>query len=175
MFVQLKNFEKNNIHKIEEWFIKNNEWMNWDAPWEWKDYIFNKDEQLDKRLKKSSYNPCFEYEIFYNNDHVGWISAYYMTDSYKWNDLTPTNKIAIGIDIPDSKYRGLGIGKQAYKLYLDYFKSLGYKEIYTQTWSGNLPMIKLALYSGFKEVNRFKNIRNVNDKQFDALTFKINL
>lgn len=175
MYVELREFNKSNIDKIEEWFVTNNEWMNWDAPWEWTDYIFDKEEQLSKRLEKTSHSPCFEYEIFYNTEHVGWISAYYMTDDYKWNDLNVTNKIAIGIDIPETKYRGLGIGTQAYKLYLDYFKSLGYNEIYTQTWSGNIPMISLALSSGFQEINRFKNIRKVKDNYFDALTFKINL
>ena len=175
MNIELKNFKNSDIDNFEYWFTTNTEWMNWDAPWEWIDYKFNKKEQLHKRILKTSHNPCFEFEIYYKSTHIGWISAYYMTYDYKWNDLQPTDKIAIGIDIPETKCRGLGVGKQAYKLYLDYFKSLGYKKIYTQTWSGNIPMINLALHSGFKEINRYKDLRTVNNQKFDALTFEIKL
>ena len=98
-----------------------------------------------------------------------------MTDDFKWNDFEKTDKIAIGIDIADSKYRGLGIGKEAYKQYINYYKNLGFTELYTQTWSGNIPMINLAKSLGFEEINRYKNLRTVNDKKYDALTFKINL
>lgn len=175
MDIEFKNFEATNIDNFECWFNTKTEWMNWDAPWKLVNYTFNKKELLKKRLLKTSHNPCFEFEIYYNNEHIGWISAYYMTDDYKWNDLQPTDKIAIVIDIPETKFRGLGIGKQAYKLYLDYFKSLGYTKIYTQTWSGNTPMINLALRSGFKEINRYKDLRIVNNQKFDALTFEIKL
>lgn len=175
MNIYLRPFEEKDIEKFEYWFTKCTDWQSFDAPWEWQDYIFNHDEQFQNRMAKSKNSPCFEYEIIYENEHIGWISAYYMTDDFKWNSLNQTDKIAIGIDIPDPKYRNLGIGKYAYLKYIEYFKSFGIKEIYTQTWSGNFPMINLALSAGFKEVNRYKNLRNVNGKNFDALTFKLDL
>ena len=116
-----------------------------------------------------------EYEIIYNKKHIGWISAYYMTDDFKYNGLKKTNNIAIGIDIPDKSMRGKGIGVKAIKEYLKYFKKLGYFKIYTQTWSGNTRMIHVAEKIGFKEINRYKEIRNVNGKKYDALTFVIDL
>ncbi len=173
--LKLRNFEENDIEKFKYWFTIETEWMNWDAPWEWIDYEFDGAEQLSHRLQKTKNNPCFECEIIYNNEHIGWVSAYYMTDDYKYNDLNKTNKIAIGIDIPNINHRKLGIGKEVYRRYLEYFKSLGYNEIYTQTWSGNIPMIKMALNSGFKEINRYKDLRIVNNQKFDALTFKIEI
>lgn len=175
MDIVLKKFEEIDIEKIEYWFTKCTDWQKYDAPWEWENYIFEKQNQINRRLEKTNHNPCFEYEIIYNEEHIGWISAYYMTDEFKYNDLTKTSKIAIGIDIPDPKYRGFGVGKKAYLKYLEYFKTLGYSEIYTQTWSGNLPMIGLANSLNFKEINRFKELRNVNGKLFDALTFKLDL
>lgn len=36
-------------------------------------------------------------------------------------------------------------------------------------------MVGLALSLNFKEVNRFKDLRNVSGKLYDALTFKIEL
>ena len=175
MQIKLRKFEESDIEKIENWYINLNEWMEWDAPWEWENYTFNKEKQILRRLEKSSHEPCFEFEIIYGTNHVGWLGAYYITDEYKWNGEEETDKIAIGIDIPEVKYRGLGIGKNAYELYLEYFKSLGYKKIYTQTWSGNLPMINLALRLGFKEINRYKDLRTVKNKKYDALTFEIEL
>ena len=98
-----------------------------------------------------------------------------MTDDFKYNGIKKTNNIAIGIDIPDENMRGKGIGVKALKEYLRYFKKLGYLIIYTQTWSGNTRMVHVAEKVGFKEINRFKEIRNVNGKKYDALTFVIDL
>ena len=36
-------------------------------------------------------------------------------------------------------------------------------------------MIHVAETIGFKEINRYKEIRNVNGKKYDALTFVIDL
>lgn len=171
MEVTLSKFSQKNLPAIHNFYTNCIEWKLWDAPCE--DWSYNENYELSKRLERTNHTPCFEYEIFYDEEHIGWVSDYYMTNDYKWNDLEKTDKIAIGIVIPEQKYRHLGIGKQVYKEYLSYFKSLGYKEIYTQTWSGNIPMINLAKSLGFEEVNRFKDLRTVRDRKYDALTFKI--
>ena len=173
MNIELRKFKVEDIEKIRYFYNECTEWKKWDGPWE--DWSYDEEYELEKRLEKTSHNPCFEYEIIFEGEHIGWVAAYYMTDDFKYNKLDKTDKIAIGIVIPDISYRGLGIGKKVYKKYLDYFKSLGYTEIYTQTWSGNIPMVKLALSSGFKEINRYKDLRVVNGKKYDALTFKIKL
>lgn len=173
MKVELRPFSEKDINKIAYFYNECTEWKLWDAPWE--DWSYDEKFQLNNRLARTNHTPCFEYEIICNNDHIGWVTSYYMTDDFKWNNLNKTSKIAIGIDLCDPKYRGNGIGKTVYKLYLDYFKSLGVKELYTQTWSGNNRMINLALSLGFKEINRFENLRIVNGKHYDALTFKIKL
>lgn len=173
MEVILRRFEPNDITKIKYFFEVANSWKQTDAPWE--DWSYNENYELNRRLQKTSHNPCFEFEIIYNNEHIGWISSYYMTDDFKWNDFEKTDKIAVGIDIADSKYRGLKIGKEAYKQYINYYKNLGFTELYTQTWSGNIPMINLAKSLGFEEINRYKDLRTVNGKKYDALTFRIYL
>lgn len=173
MNIELRKFEVTDIAKIRYFYTECTEWKNWDGPWE--DWSYDEQYELNKRLEKTNHTPCFEYEIIFEGEHIGWVAAYYMTDDFKYNRLNKTDKIAIGIVIPDTTHRGLGIGKKVYKKYLDYFKSLGYTEIYTQTWSGNIPMVNLALSSGFKEINRYKDLRIVNNKTYDALTFKIEL
>lgn len=171
--IKLKKFEVQDLKKIKEWYTEKTEWKLWDAPWEKAEY--DEEKQKTYRKQRTENSPCFEYEIIYNQKHVGWISAYYMTDDFKYNELEKTNNIAIGIDIPDETIRGKGVGTEAIKEYLKYFKKLGYSKIYTQTWSGNFRMIHVAEKIGFKEVNRFKDIRSVNGKKYDALTFVIEL
>lgn len=171
--IKLKKFEEKDLKKIKEWYTDITEWKLWDAPWEEVEY--NEEKQRIYRRQRTENLPCFEYEIIYDKKHIGWISAYYMTDDFKYNGIKKTNNIAIGIDIPDKSMRGKGIGVKAIKEYLKYFKKLGYFKIYTQTWSGNTRMIHVAEKIGFKEINRYKEIRNVNGKKYDALTFVIDL
>lgn len=60
----------------------------------------------------------------------------------------------MGIDIPDLKHRRNGYGKQALLTYIEYLKSHGIHQVYIQTWSGNLSMLKLAEKHGFIECGR---------------------
>lgn len=171
--IKFKKFEDQDLKKIREWYTDITEWKLWDAPWEKVEY--DEEKQKTYRRQRTENLPCFEYEIIYDKKHIGWISAYYMTDDFRYNGLEKTSNIAIGIDIPDESMRGKGIGVQAIKEYLKYFKELGYLKIYTQTWSGNTRMIHVAEKVGFKENNRFRELRNVNGKKYDALTFVIDL
>lgn len=61
------------------------------------------------------------------------------------------------------------------KLLIDYLRSNGVKDIYTQTWSGNLRVIGLATKIGFEECNRNLNERFVRGASYDGLTFKLNI
>lgn len=171
--IELRNFEETDLNKIKQWYTQKNEWQLWDAPWDRVEYAEEK--QKNNRSNRTNNKPCFEYEIIYNGEHVGWISAYYMTDDFKYNGLFKTNKIAIGIDIPEESVRRKGVGTRAIQKYLEYFKNLGYEKIYLQTWSGNIRMVGLAKKVGFREINRFEKIRHVRGKLYDALTFEISL
>lgn len=54
-------------------------------------------------------------------------------------------------------------------------KNRGYTCAYTQTWSGNHAMLRVAEKLGFTEYFRKKNHRTVNGEQYDAVTLKIEL
>ncbi|MFX0548532.1 GNAT family N-acetyltransferase [Hathewaya histolytica] len=77
------------------------------------------------------------------------------------------------MDIPDKSARRQGYATEALGLFIQYLKGNGIKEIYTQTWSGNLRMIGLAHKLGFKETNRKCDIRMVRNEKYDGLTFKL--
>jgi RimJ/RimL family protein N-acetyltransferase len=83
-------------------------------------------------------------------------------------------KLAVGIDIVPEDARARGYGRNAFVCWIGYlFNKTKANAVYTQTWSGNYPMIALAGSVGFAEVRRLKGLREVNGKKFDALTFKI--
>lgn len=165
------------IDDIIYWNTVATEWMLWDAPWEheednfdWKQYRIDKKEELLKPKEDSSLRTRLE--VCINDEsctHIGSISCYFINDEYKIDENG--KKVAIGMDIYETKYRGQGYGKSAYLLYIDYLKKLGYTTIYTQTWSGNIPLIKMCEKVGFEECNRYREIRNVNNQKYDGLTF----
>lgn len=177
--VILRDMIQSDIEDYVKWFTdpcQQNDWTCWDAPWEqvettvdeerksWTDYY-----QYLQTLPINYTRWKFEIEV--DGQHIGWVSAY--TDlGYLDNEARIS---AIGIDIPNRTYRNCGYGKQALTLFIDYLRGKGHTTLFTQTWSGNIPMIKLAHSLGFVEYARVKDLRKINNQQYDAITFKLNL
>ncbi len=178
----LRDMIASDIDDIIHWNTKDTEWMKWDAPWmreedddfDWDTYRQDKLIEIEKRKTDTSLRMRLQLCL---NDafatHIGTLSAYYIDEEYK---IVESGKnIAIGMDIFSQQYRGHGYGRLAYQMYLNYLKSFGYTHVYTQTWSGNIPLIKMAEAIGFKECNRYVKLREVNHQKYDALTFVITL
>lgn len=173
----LRDMKESDVEDYVRWFTKETEWGDWDAPWEG---YFELDEENERKgwteyfhsVKELSEDVIrWKFEVEIDGVHVGWVSSY---DDLEW--MENEAKIpAIGIDIPEEKYRRNGIGTKALKGFIDYLSKQGYKMIYTQTWSGNYPMIRVAEKLGFKEVARKKDYRDVSGKKYDALTFRLDL
>ena len=82
--------------------------------------------------------------------------------------------MAVGIDIPPLSARGKGYGESALSLYMAYlFIHHHQNSLYTETWSGNTGMIRLAEKIGFREAQRIQNTHEVRGNRYDALTFSI--
>ena len=170
--VTLKMMTINDIKDSIYWFTVDREWMNWDAPWEKdepfdpEDYQKRKELLIEKR-KLNDFEPRLE--IYYQDIHIGWISRYFINEFLEYD--SNGKDIAIGMVIVDPKYRHHGLGFDAYQTYINHIEKLGYKRVYTQTWSGNTPMIKLAHKAGFHLINRVKDCRMVDGVSYDALTY----
>ncbi len=172
----LRDMIEEDIEDYVEWFTKDLEWGNWDAPWEeidpdeeserkeWTDY-FNSVKDLPKDVVRR------KYEIVSNGVHIGWVGFYTDLEYVENKENIP----AIGIDIPNIRYRKNGNGTGALQLYMDYLAKKGHKSFYTQTWSGNYPMLKTAEKLGFREVYRKKDYREVNGEKYDAVLMRLNL
>ena len=86
-----------------------------------------------------------------------------------YSDKSPLKAI---IDLPEENARGKGLATHALRLFMAYLHSLGFDELYTQTWSGNERMIKLAEKLGFAECCRKPKVRMVRGQPYDGLTFR---
>lgn len=165
--VVLRDRIHQDIADHRRWLTTETAWLEWDAPWEKDDPEFVRQylEGMEQRLHlplppvRSTLEICHR-----DGTHIGMVNAYYIEKD--------PSKLAIGITLRESSYWGLGLGSQAFPLWLDYQSQASSRDkIYCQTWSGNTRMIKLAARAGFRECQRSKGTREVRGQYFDALTF----
>ena len=175
--VTLRDMLESDIEDYVRWFTVEREWENWDAPWEkedsdeeaerisWREYYESVKSLPDNILRR-------KFEIEYDGKHVGWVSSYYINDGFEWT-REQTDRLAVGIDICEPNAWGKGIGTNSLRAFIDYYFENGEDKLYTQTWSGNIRMIRCAQKLGFAECNRNIGSRMVNGEKFDGLTFVI--
>ena len=174
--VILRDMIESDIEDYVRWFTAQTEWMDWDAPWEneettpeaeresWTEYFGQV-----KALSKDA--PRLKFEIELDGRHVGWVSRYFDLDTVENPEKIP----AVGIDVPERDARGSGVGTEALRQFIDYLKRCGYRRVYTQTWSGNVRMLRVAEKLGFVPYACVKDLRTVRGQKYDALTLKLEL
>lgn len=184
--ILLRDFEESDIEKRIYWETIETEWQLWDGPWEYEDrseeekkkdleeYIKNMHNWVKKQgmYTKEEIRSGFQICIKETMEYIGWCTSYFIDD--ECNYAEEGSRTAIGIDLPERNARGNGYAFRALCLFIDYLLMHGQKEIYTQTWSGNHRMIRLAKKMGFEEFRRKSGIRTVRGMSYDGLTFCLN-
>ena len=178
--VVLRDMTESDIEDYVRWFTSEREWENWDAPWEkeetgeeaerrsWTEYYEAVKDRPDDALRK-------KFEIEWNGRHIGWVSSYFIDENHEWVEKAGDGRTyyrAVGIDICEPDLCGKGVGTKALSAFMDYYFENGENELYTQTWSGNIRMIRCAEKLGFAECRRNVGTREVNGKKYDGLTFR---
>ena len=182
----LRDICEEDLKKHYTWLTHDTEWWNWDASyWQYQNLSeellaieipklmdsMRSFLQMVSQKKPDDVRYSFQIELKQTGEYIGWISCYCIDENFV---ATEDDALyAFGIDIPEKKYRSKGLGFQAFSAAIEYYKAHGIDEVYTQTWSGNTPMIRLAQKIGFKLVDVKKDAREHNGKKYDALTFKI--
>ena len=179
----LRDMIEFDIADYVRWFTLEREWENWDAPWE--------KEDSDEETERGRWRKYFEsvkalpseelrwkFEIEWNGAHIGWVSSYMIDENYEWigaDTIQPGQIVhrAIGIDICETDAWGCGIGTNALRAFIHYYFASGVDELYTQTWSGNVRMLRCAGKLGFVECDRCIGEREVDGKKYDGLTFRL--
>ncbi len=183
--IVLRDMTETDIEDNIRWNTVETEWALWDAPWEMEDFLKNFDQQKYRedelaKLVKPKDDPRWGFELdTADGTHIGSVNSYLIDESYSWvalKDVKEGQKTfrTVGIEISEPAYWNRGFGRSALAAFIKYYLSLGEKDIFTQTWSGNLRMIRCALRLGFEECNREAGFRKVRGGTYDGLTFHLN-
>ncbi|MEO0627119.1 MAG: GNAT family protein [Bacteroidota bacterium] len=86
-----------------------------------------------------------------------------------------TNWLEVGVIIYEEKNRGVGLGRKALTIWIDYLFETKPEivRIGLTTWSGNLGMIKLAEKLGMIKEACYRKARVVNGKYYDSVSYGI--
>ncbi|MBE6899921.1 MAG: GNAT family N-acetyltransferase [Ruminococcaceae bacterium] len=178
----LRDMTEADIEDDIRWYTLETDWANWDAPWEPLPDISDTDSYRKKELlklaePKDKIRWGFEIETA-EGIHIGAVNSYMINENFEWTpvrDIKPGDKAfrAVGISICESSFCGKGLGTKALAAFINYYFENGVEEIYCQTWSGNIRMIKCAEKLGFEECRRKSGLREVRGEKFDGLTFRL--
>ncbi len=178
----LRDMEEADIEDDIRWYTVETDWSNWDAPWEPLPDISDTDSYRKKELlklaePKDEIRWGFEIETAEGN-HIGTVSSYMINKNFEWisvKDIKPGDKACrtVGISICESSFCEKGFGTKALEAFINYYLENGEDEIYCQTWSGNIRMLKCAEKLGFEVCKRKTDYREVNGRKYDGLTFRL--
>jgi RimJ/RimL family protein N-acetyltransferase len=178
--VILRDLRPSDLDDYIRWMTKPMSWMMSDAPWE--DAVMSKEDVISrvtnlirrqsKRLKTDRRS---RFEIVTKEGiHIGWVTTYRLT--HQAMSLSVEDEaLAIGIDVPEEAFWGLGYGTSALKMMMSYLRTHDQDKLYLQTWSGHERMIHVATKLGFVLCHRALKKRLVFGIPYDALTFVISL
>ena len=164
--VVLRDIRKRDIDDYERWFTRKTEWTRWDAPWKRMDET--EAERYIARLRQRVEEHCppsgRRYEIYCGGSHVGWVSSYFMDEQKQ--------RLAVGINIPEDDFWGMGIGRKALAMFVSKLFEQGFGRLFCQTWSGNKRMMRLAASVGFALCADFGSV-TVRGEEYRRLAFVI--
>ena len=183
--IVLRDMKESDINDEIRWYTVETDWTHWDAPWEMEQEVIDFDsgkhrEKCLKKLAEPLENPRWGFEIETPDGiHIGSVNAYMINSEFEWtpvNKAKPGEKLlrTVGIGICESSFCEKGLGADALAAFINYYLESGETEIYCQTWSGNIRMVKLAEKLGFEVCKRKINFRHVRGNDYDALTFRLN-
>ena len=181
--ILLRDMEERDIDDDIRWHTTETQWALWDAPWEMEEVLatFDPEKHRAKELEwlaKPKPDHRTSLELDADGVHIGSVNSYCLDENLDWTPLMGEGDPreghwAVGIEICDSAYWSNGWGTKALTAYIRYHLKAGYTDLYTQTWSGNTRMIRLAEKLGFRECRRLSGVRQVRGGTYDALTFRL--
>lgn len=180
--IALRDMQESDIEDYVRWFTTETKWNDYDAPWEpiedqneesqhtsWREHYDQMENAPEDRIR-------WKFEIEWNGRHVGWISSYLIDENYECvGEIKEGQTVyrAVGIDICESDAWSHGIGTKALRTFMNYYFDQGCHELYAQTWSGNVCMVRCAQKLRFQECERKIGNREVNGKKYDGPTFRM--
>lgn len=179
--IVLRDMMESDIDRMIHWMTAETEWGDWDAPWESLDdfdpieYRKRAEQELSKPMPSNRWS--FQIDAA-DGTPIGKVNSYLIDEAYNYiarKDVQPGQRVfhTLGISILTSSYWGKGLGTQALAAWIQYHLDNGIHDLYLQTWSGNVRMVRCAEKLGFEECRRLFGIRQVRGSRYDALTFRL--
>lgn len=179
----LRDFCLNDIDDEIRWMNVETEWMKEDNPWD--DIEPVNEESLRKEMldiMDSTPQDAIRsrLEIVTGGNHIGFVCAYpfKIDDSSGEMDCSLKSQsatLALGIEICEPVYWNKGFGSQALAAWINYYLDNRISEIFLETWSGNVRMVKCAKKLGFNIYKCLPGYRTVDGVAYDALIFKLDI
>lgn len=184
--IVLRDKRPQDIDDEIRWYTQQTQWTLWDAPWEMEEELarFNPETYRSaqtEKLARPAEEPRRSLELdTRDGTHIGSVVSYFIDDAFNWvlaASVRPGVRVfrALGLDICSDCHWGKGLGKQALSAWIQYHLEQGITELYLQTWSGNLRMLRAAEHVGFILCCRKQGIRQVRGGVFDGLTYRLDL
>lgn len=175
--IRLRDMIESDIEDYIRWWMQDNEWAAWNTPW-----VTAASTTAEEQRARWTHvlNQCraaapdaarWHLEIDQDGQHVGWVSGYVDMEYYPNPDKLP----AIGVCVVQVSERTKGVGTESLRLYIEHLRQKAYPAVFIQTWSGNLPMLRVAEKLGFREVCRKSELREVRGRKYDAVTLRLDL
>ena len=171
--VVLRDFEERDLERYAYWLTGMREWRRFDGPY----YPGTAPAELAKRIEKLRGRierddwpePRRRLVIadFESNALVGTVAWYWISEETNWP--------AAGISIYDPELWGVGLGREALALWIDYLFERGpdFARIDLRTWSGNERMMRLAEKLGFRQEACFRKARVIDGEYYDSLAYGV--
>lgn len=181
--IVLRDMRESDIADWIRWYNVEIEWSDWDAPdeaLEPVDAVAYREEMYQFLSQpQQGFRNFFELDTA-EGKHIGMVTSYAIDENFKWQswqDAHASGKLrfTLGVDICDSSVWGRGLGTQALTAFVQHFLDNGKDELYVQTWSGNVRMVRCAEKLGFTVCHREIGSRHIRGGIYDGLTFQLDL
>ncbi len=184
--ITLRDRREADIDDDVRWYTEQTQWARWDAPWEMQAKLAQFDPAAyrcaqTEKLTQPPEEPRRSLELDTQDGlHIGTVSSYFINDAFDWvlpASVQPGYRVyhALGLDICSDDHWGRGLGKQALSAWIQYHLEHGISDLYLQTWSGNLRMMRAAEHVGFVLCRRKQDLRQVRGNTYDGLTYRLDL
>lgn len=163
--VRLSAIEKDDITEFTKWYNDTSFMRNYDVisavPLSSEEI-----EEMIKDIRGSKDKNIFAIRNIESGEFIG-VTGF---ENILWNNGTALIYIGIG----NKKYRGMGIGKEAMELAMEFgFEEFNFHRIYLTVIEYNLPAIKLYESLGFIREGTQREFINRDNKRFDLYLYGI--
>ena len=175
--IALRDQIKNDIDDEIRWMTEETGWIKADTPWE--PVVQTDIEQLKTDMLQNI--ACLKpetvrnrLEITVDDRHIGFVSVYpFESPAVQQSEQNSPKKKAVGIEICEPAFRNHGYGTDALRAWIQYCLAQAPSDIYLETWSGNLGMIRCAEKCGFELYERQTGKQVVEGSPVDILIYRL--